>query len=62
MSFAPPGTVIKLTVLDNGILADDWAFTDIDAREMLRKLFASLTEELTDLVLDGIRFREKEFK
>ena len=56
-----PGDMITITVLANGLLMNDRAYTDIEARDRLRKMFSSLTEMLTDLVLVESKFRGKEY-
>ena len=56
-----PGDTITITVLANGILMNDRAYTDIEARERLKKMFSSLTEMLSDLVLTETKFRGKEY-
>jgi len=55
------GDTITITVLANGLLMNDRAYTDIEARERLKKMFSSLTEMLTDLVLTETKFRGKEY-
>ena len=55
------GDTITITVLANGLLMNDRAYTDIEARDRLRKMFSSMTELLTDLVLTEIKFRGKEY-
>ena len=56
-----PGNTITITVLANGLLMNDRAYTDIEARDRLKKMFSSLTEMLADLVLTEIKFRGKEY-
>jgi hypothetical protein len=55
------GDTITITVLANGLLMNDRAYTDIEARERLKKMFSSLTEMLSDLVLTETKFRGKEY-
>ena len=55
------GQTILITVLKNGLLMNNWAFTDIEARDRLKKLFGYMTEMLTDLVMTEIKFRGKEY-
>ena len=55
------GDTITITVLANGLLMNDRAYTDIEARDRLRKMFSTMTEMLADLVLTETKFRGKEY-